>query len=86
MLEWVKTRADDEAITIFGRNLEQLLLSSPAGEKRVIGLDPGFRTGVKVAVVSATGSSLRASMCACALSSSAASCTIWAPMDFMCAS
>jgi uncharacterized protein len=52
----LKTRADDEAITIFGRNLEQLLLASPAGEKKVIGLDPGFRTGVKVAVVSATGS------------------------------
>lgn len=51
----LKTRADDEAITIFGRNLEQLLLSSPAGEKRVVGLDPGFRSGVKVAVVSATG-------------------------------
>lgn len=51
----LKTRADDEAIAIFGRNLEQLLLASPAGEKRVIGLDPGFRTGVKVAVVSATG-------------------------------
>ncbi len=51
----LKNRADDEAITIFGRNLEQLLLASPAGEKRVIGLDPGFRTGVKVAVVSATG-------------------------------
>ena len=52
----LKTRADDEAITIFGRNLEQLLLSAPAGEKRVIGFDPGFRTGVKVAVVTATGS------------------------------
>lgn len=51
----LKTRADDDAIVIFGRNLEQLLLSSPAGEKRVIGFDPGFRTGVKVAVVSATG-------------------------------
>jgi len=51
----LKTHADDEAITIFGRNLEQLLLAAPAGEKRVIGLDPGFRTGVKVAVVSATG-------------------------------
>ncbi len=51
----LKTRADDEAITIFGRNLEQLLLASPAGEKRVIGFDPGFRTGVKVAVVNATG-------------------------------
>ena len=51
----LKTRADEEAITIFGRNLEQLLLSPPAGERRVVGLDPGFRTGVKVAVVSATG-------------------------------
>jgi uncharacterized protein len=51
----LKTRADDEAITIFGRNLEQLLLAAPAGEQRVVGLDPGFRTGVKVAVVSATG-------------------------------
>lgn len=51
----LKTRADDEAIVIFGRNLEQLLLAAPAGEKRVIGLDPGFRTGVKVAVVGATG-------------------------------
>lgn len=51
----LKTRADEEAISIFGRNLEQLLLSSPAGEKRVVGLDPGFRTGVKVAVVSHTG-------------------------------
>jgi uncharacterized protein len=54
----LKTRADDEAIVIFGRNLEQLLLSSPAGEKKVIGLDPGFRTGVKVAIVSATGALL----------------------------
>ena len=51
----LKTRADDEAINVFGRNLEQLLLASPAGEKRVIGLDPGFRTGVKVAVVGPTG-------------------------------
>ncbi len=51
----LKTRADDEAITIFGRNLEQLLLAPPAGERRVVGLDPGFRTGVKVAVVTATG-------------------------------
>ncbi|GMV11773.1 MAG TPA: Tex family protein [Gemmatimonadaceae bacterium] len=50
----LKSRADDEAITIFGRNLEQLLLAPPAGERRVIGLDPGFRTGVKVAVVTST--------------------------------
>ncbi len=51
----LKTRADDEAIAIFGRNLEQLLLAAPAGERVVLGLDPGFRTGVKVAVVSKTG-------------------------------
>ena len=51
----LKTQADEEAIAIFGQNLEQLLLASPAGERMVIGLDPGFRTGVKVAVVSRTG-------------------------------
>ncbi len=54
----LKTRADEEAIVIFGRNLEQLLLAAPAGERIVIGLDPGFRTGVKVAAVSRTGSVL----------------------------
>jgi len=51
----LKTRADAEAIIIFGRNLEQLLLSAPAGEKSVLGLDPGFRSGVKIALVSKTG-------------------------------
>jgi uncharacterized protein len=51
----LKQRADAEAIAIFGQNLEQLLLASPAGERVAIGLDPGFRTGVKVAVVSRTG-------------------------------
>ena len=51
----LKTKADEEAIIIFGRNLEQLLLAAPAGEKSVLGLDPGFRTGVKVALVSRTG-------------------------------
>jgi uncharacterized protein len=51
----LKTRADEEAIGIFGRNLEQLLLAPPAGERTVIGLDPGFRTGVKVAALSRTG-------------------------------
>ena len=51
----LKARADEEAIAIFGRNLEQLLLASPAGERSVLGLDPGFRTGVKVAVVTRTG-------------------------------
>ena len=54
----LKTRADEEAITIFGRGLEQLLLAPPAGEHAVIGLDPGFRTGVKVAAVSRTGAVL----------------------------
>jgi protein Tex len=54
----LKTRADEEAIAIFGRNLEQLLLAPPAGEKAVLGLDPGFRTGVKVAIVSRTGALL----------------------------
>jgi uncharacterized protein len=51
----LKQRADDEAIRIFGRNLEQLLLAAPAGGRAVVGLDPGFRTGVKVAAVSRTG-------------------------------
>ncbi len=54
----LKDRADAEAIDIFGRNLEQLLLAAPAGERTVIGLDPGFRTGVKVAAVSRTGAVL----------------------------
>jgi uncharacterized protein len=51
----LKARADEEAIAIFGMNLEQLLLAPPAGSRIVIGLDPGFRTGVKVAAVSRTG-------------------------------
>jgi uncharacterized protein len=54
----LKQRADAEAIRIFGQNLEQLLLAAPAGAKRVLGLDPGFRTGVKVAAISATGALL----------------------------
>ncbi len=51
----MKEAADEEAIRIFGTNLENLLLQSPAGERPVLGLDPGFRTGVKVAMVSRTG-------------------------------
>jgi protein Tex len=54
----LKQRADEDAIGIFGANLEQLLLGAPAGEKTVLGLDPGFRTGVKTAVVSRTGALL----------------------------
>ncbi len=51
----LKEKADAEAIRVFGENMEQLLLQPPAGERPVLGLDPGFRTGVKVAMVSATG-------------------------------
>ncbi|MGH7444841.1 MAG: Tex family protein [Longimicrobiales bacterium] len=54
----LKSRADDDAIGIFGGNLEQLLLAAPAGERVVLGLDPGFRTGVKVVVASRTGAVL----------------------------
>ncbi|HUG41692.1 MAG TPA: Tex family protein [Longimicrobiales bacterium] len=54
----LKERADADAIEIFGRNLDQLLLGAPAGERAVLGLDPGFRTGVKAAVVSRTGAVL----------------------------
>ena len=54
----LKQRADEDAISIFGSNLEQLLLGAPAGERVVLGLDPGYRTGVKAAVVSRTGALL----------------------------
>ncbi|HEX6371372.1 MAG TPA: Tex family protein [Longimicrobium sp.] len=54
----LKTRADEEAITIFGRNLEALLLQPPAGGRTVLGVDPGYRTGCKLAVVSRTGALL----------------------------
>jgi len=47
--------AETEAIRVFGENLGDLLLAAPAGPKAVLGLDPGLRTGVKVAVVDATG-------------------------------
>lgn len=50
-----KKRADEEAIRIFAENLRQLLLAPPLGEKRVMGLDPGFRTGCKVVCLNAQG-------------------------------
>jgi uncharacterized protein len=53
-----KTAADEEAIRIFGQNLEGLLLSSPAGGRITLGVDPGFRTGCKLAVVGRTGALL----------------------------
>lgn len=51
----LRESAETEAIKIFGRNLHDLLLAAPAGPKAVLGLDPGLRTGCKVAVVDATG-------------------------------
>jgi uncharacterized protein len=47
--------AEEEAIRVFGDNLKDLMLAAPAGPKAVMGLDPGIRTGVKVAIVDATG-------------------------------
>jgi len=51
----LRERAEDEAIRIFGRNLKDLLLAAPAGRHVVMGIDPGIRTGCKIAVVDATG-------------------------------
>lgn len=50
-----KEKADEEAIQVFAENLRQLLLSPPLGQKRVIGIDPGFRTGCKVVVLDDRG-------------------------------
>ena len=50
-----KERADEAAIRVFAQNLRSLLLASPAGGKRVLGIDPGFRTGSKLAAVDDTG-------------------------------
>lgn len=58
LFQMLRDRAEEEAIRVFGINLKDLLLAAPAGPKGVIGLDPGLRTGVKVAVISATGSVL----------------------------
>ncbi|MGH1465504.1 MAG: Tex family protein [Cognatishimia sp.] len=51
----LRVNAQDEAIRVFARNLKDLLLAAPAGPKAVLGLDPGIRTGCKIAVVDATG-------------------------------
>jgi uncharacterized protein len=51
----LREQAEDMAIKVFGHNLRDLLLAAPAGRRAVLGLDPGIRTGVKVAVVSDTG-------------------------------
>ncbi|ADV44707.1 Tex family protein [Bacteroides helcogenes] len=53
-----KERADEEAIRVFAENLRQLLLAPPLGQKRVMGIDPGFRTGCKVVCLDAQGNLL----------------------------
>lgn len=55
LLVQLREAAEAEAIKVFGRNMHDLLLTAPAGPKTVLGLDPGIRTGCKVAVVDATG-------------------------------
>ncbi len=55
VLQTLKEKADVEAIQVFGKNLHELLMSPPAGPRVTIGIDPGFRTGCKVAVVDGTG-------------------------------
>ena len=53
-----KEQADEEAISVFAENLRQLLLGAPLGQKRVMGIDPGFRTGCKVVCLDAQGNLL----------------------------
>ncbi|SOZ34528.1 Tex family protein [Cupriavidus neocaledonicus] len=55
LLTQLRESAESEAIKVFGRNLHELLLAAPAGPKAVMGIDPGIRTGCKVAVVDSTG-------------------------------
>lgn len=54
-----KTKADEEAIRVFAENLRQLLLASPLGQKRVLAIDPGFRTGCKVVCLDEQGTFLK---------------------------
>ncbi|MGB5434623.1 MAG: Tex family protein [Maribacter sp.] len=54
-LKRAKEKADDAAIEVFSKNLKQLLLGAPLGEKRILAIDPGFRTGCKVVCLSAQG-------------------------------
>ncbi len=61
LLAELRERAEEEAIGVFARNLHDLLLAAPAGPRATMGLDPGLRTGVKVAVVDRTGKVLETS-------------------------
>lgn len=55
----LKTKADEEAINVFSENLRQLLLSSPLGSKKVLAIDPGYRSGCKVVCLDETGALLK---------------------------
>ncbi|WP_250128530.1 Tex family protein [Aggregatibacter actinomycetemcomitans] len=55
LMATLREKAEEEAIDVFARNLTALLMAAPAGAKNTMGLDPGLRTGVKVAVVDSTG-------------------------------
>ncbi|MGB2759936.1 MAG: Tex family protein, partial [Maribacter stanieri] len=55
LLKAAKEKADDDAIGVFSNNLRQLLLGAPLGEKRILAIDPGFRTGCKVVCLDAQG-------------------------------
>ncbi len=55
LLTKLRQQAEEEAIHVFGKNIKDLLLAAPAGQRITIGLDPGLRTGVKIAVISSTG-------------------------------
>ena len=55
ILKNAKEKADDDAIMVFSKNLKQLLLGAPLGEKRILAIDPGFRSGCKVVCLSAQG-------------------------------
>ncbi len=55
LLSDLRQRAEIEAINVFGKNMKDLLLAAPAGQRATIGLDPGLRTGVKIAIISSTG-------------------------------
>jgi uncharacterized protein len=58
LMNELRERAEEEAIRVFGRNLKDLLLAAPAGQHVTMGIDPGIRTGCKIAIVDATGKML----------------------------
>ncbi|MBL7137405.1 MAG: RNA-binding transcriptional accessory protein [Bacteroidales bacterium] len=55
MRQWIKEKADEEAIRVFAENLRQLLMAPPLGQKRVLAIDPGYRTGCKIVCLDAQG-------------------------------